>query len=161
MKTKICPKCGPKPIEEFNWRNKAKGIRCNECRQCHSTYNKSHYQRTKSVYIERNTKRKNRVRTELHSRVDSYLLEHPCIDCGENDIVVLEFDHRPGTKKIGDVSRMVSQGMCWRTISKEIAKCDVRCANDHRRQTAKRGNWYARRDSNSRQLTSEVSALVR
>ncbi len=150
METKTCPKCHePKDIEEFNWRDKAKGIRCNECRSCHSNYNKADYQKNRSKVIARSTKRKNETKAENYAKVDAYLLEHPCVDCGETDLIVLEFDHKPGTKKKSEISKLICAGYNWDVILKEINKCDVRCANDHRRRTAERGNWYARGDSNS------------
>ncbi|HEV2062313.1 MAG TPA: hypothetical protein VGR12_05630, partial [Solirubrobacteraceae bacterium] len=55
-----------------------------------------------------------------------------CIDCGDSDIVILEFDHR-GEKR-GNVSTMASWASLD-TLRAEIAKCDVRCANCHRRRT--------------------------
>jgi phage/plasmid primase-like uncharacterized protein len=69
--------------------------------------------------------------------VKEYLSNHPCVDCGETDTVVLDFDHIRG-KKICDVSRMVGRGLRLWKIKDEIAKCEVRCANDHRRITIKR-----------------------
>ena len=70
-----------------------------------------------------------------------YLVKHPCVDCGEIDIVVLEFDHVRG-KKSHDVNRMLSKDYSWTKIEEEIVKCDVRCANCHRRRTAhKYGHW--------------------
>ena len=32
--------------------------------------------------------------------------------------------------------------MPWRTVLAEIEKCDVRCANCHRRITVERGGWW-------------------
>ncbi len=55
-----------------------------------------------------------------------------CCDCGEADPVVLEFDHR-GEKR-GDVSTMATWASLA-TLREEIAKCDIRCANCHRRRT--------------------------
>lgn len=41
METKICSKCGRElPIDQFNWRNKAKGTRRADCKECHSGYMK-------------------------------------------------------------------------------------------------------------------------
>ena len=68
-----------------------------------------------------------------------YLIEHPCVDCGETDIVVLQFDHVHG-KKRNDVGSM----MMFPSVKlfKEIAKCDVRCANCHVKRTARVVNNY-------------------
>jgi hypothetical protein len=75
----------------------------------------------------------------------NYLKEHPCVDCGETDPVVLVFDHCRG-KKLRDVTGLIS--MSTKTILREIKKCDVVCANDHARRTAKRANtirWKLRK----------------
>ena len=37
METKICTKCGRElPVEDFPFRNKAKGIRRSNCKKCHN-----------------------------------------------------------------------------------------------------------------------------
>lgn len=69
--------------------------------------------------------------------VFQFLQSHPCVDCGESDPVVLEFDHVRGNKT-GDVANLVRSGRKWETILVEIEKCEVRCANCHRRVTAQR-----------------------
>jgi hypothetical protein len=66
-----------------------------------------------------------------------YLLQHPCVDCGEADPVVLEFDHVNGDKD-GNIGNMIGSGRTWRRLLIEIDKCEVRCANCHRRATARR-----------------------
>ena len=72
----------------------------------------------------------------------SYLQSHPCVDCGESDLVVLDLDHVRG-EKIKTVTDMVRGGWSIAKIDIEIAKCEVRCANCHRRKTAERhGGWY-------------------
>lgn len=70
------------------------------------------------------------------------LSKSPCVDCGETDPVVLDFDHIRG-KKSANVCEMVRRGHSVDSIRSEIDKCEVRCANCHRRATAARaGNWY-------------------
>lgn len=87
--------------------------------------------------------RLNEKRTTQYVRIKiiEYLLAHPCIDCGESDIIVLEFDHCRGDKKLA-VASMIHRNYSWKVILEEIGKCDVRCANCHRRKTAKEGNHY-------------------
>ena len=71
-----------------------------------------------------------------------YLREHPCVDCGEADPIVLDFDHRDREHKVDSVMKLVLSGYGWETILAEIAKCDVRCANCHRRRTAVQLGWF-------------------
>jgi hypothetical protein len=52
-----------------------------------------------------------------------------------DDPVVLEFDHL--RDKLFDIGQSLPYRN-WQTILDEIAKCDVLCANCHRRRTAKR-----------------------
>lgn len=52
-----------------------------------------------------------------------------CVDCGELDAIVLQFDHVRGTK-----TRNVNENMNTDELRVEIAKCDVRCANCHTRR---------------------------
>jgi hypothetical protein len=64
-----------------------------------------------------------------------------CTDCGLGDFAVLELDHRDPQHKRDDVSNLVRQSHGWPTIAREIAKCDVVCANCHRKRTAIRFGW--------------------
>ena len=64
-----------------------------------------------------------------------YLRLHPCVDCGCDDVVVLQFDHVRG-KKLTKVADLVGRG-CWAKVLLEIKKCDVRCASCHVRRHAK------------------------
>lgn len=70
-----------------------------------------------------------------------YLNQHPCIDCGETDIVVLEFDHREPSTKRAKIANILGSWN-WETVMIEIDKCDVRCANDHRRRTSEQFGWF-------------------
>lgn len=82
-------------------------------------------------------------RNKKRKLVYEYLLEHPCVDCGEGDPVVLEFDHLPEFEKSREIGRMIGSGTwSWKAIEKEIQKCEVVCANCHKRRTSRRGNFF-------------------
>lgn len=66
--------------------------------------------------------------------VRMYLKTHPCIDCGESDPIVLDFDHRNPNTKYRSISQIMAQCLGINKLIEEIEKCDVRCANCHRRK---------------------------
>ena len=69
------------------------------------------------------------------------LAKSVCRDCGEDDIVVLDFDHI-GEKK-ASVLTLAHGGWGRHTILAEIAQCEIRCGNCHRRKTLKERPWAA------------------
>jgi len=95
------------------------------------------YRARNRAFIEE--KRRARVATSRNF-VRAFLANHPCVDCSESDIVVLEFDHVRGTKAF-NIAYLVGQGRDLQTIKTEMDKCEVRCANCHRRKTAKQFGW--------------------
>lgn len=97
------------------------------------------YANHKDEHIKKVTARKLQQVVRSQKLIIDYLLSHPCVDCGETDIVVLQFDHVRGVKR-KDLSRLLS--FSERTVQNEIAKCDVRCANCHQRKTAERKRSY-------------------
>jgi len=89
---------------------------------------------------------KNHTATQIRIRQNQdklfeYLDDLVCVDCGEPDSRVLQFDHVRGEKR-ANVTQMVSKGYSWETILAEIDKCDVVCANCHAKRTAQRGNFW-------------------
>ncbi len=103
------------------------------------------------------TQRYYRKREVVLAQMAKYLNEHPCVDCGETDVRCLEFDHVRG-KKSRNISAMLGRGISWEKVLVEIAKCDVRCANCHRRITAERGAHW-RQDVHVR-LTRDTHATA-
>ena len=62
-----------------------------------------------------------------------------CLDCWIVwPVSILHYDHRPGTKKLYNISHMVCKCMPILLIEAEIAKCDLVCANCHGLRTEKR-----------------------
>lgn len=145
-----CTRCGEvKPLEDFAARYRALPTPTSHCRDCRAAYQRDWYQRNRDKVMER-ARENRRKPKELRDRkvvyLDArrrrweYLLEHPCVDCGETDPVVLEFDHRSDKRSaIVDLMRRHAR---WEEILQEIEKCDVRCANCHRRRTARTRGYY-------------------
>ena len=125
---KVCGKCRRElPIEEFNWKVKAKGRRQSYCKRCQSAATKSHYKRNPGPYKERALENRWNSIHVIHK----YLSENPCIDCGNSDIRVLDFDHRNPEGKKFNIGKAAHSGYGKETLMQEIAKCDVRCKNCH------------------------------
>lgn len=142
MDQKYCTKCNClKDKTEFN-KNKVKcdGLQT-YCRSCTGVEFKQYYKENAPHQKELVTKNKKKYINKAKDYLVSYLKEHPCIDCGESDPVVLEFDHVTGTKE-NSICRMTFIGCSLAKIQKEIEKCVVRCANCHRRKTAKQLGYY-------------------
>ena len=71
-----------------------------------------------------------------------YFANHPCVDCGNDDIRVLELDH------IGNEKSWTPSEMWFKAsqseIELELSRCESVCANCHRIRTAtraKNGRW--------------------
>lgn len=60
----------------------------------------------------------------------------PCMDCGLVNPIVMEFDHRPDEVKSFTIAANWQFSMD--RLLKEIAKCDIVCANCHRLRTHNR-----------------------
>ncbi len=81
-----------------------------------------------------------RHRERNFERMMAYLRSHPCVDCGIDDPIVLDFDHLPQFEKRFAIARAINASTrSWQSIIAEIEKCEVVCANCHRRRTARRG----------------------
>lgn len=77
-----------------------------------------------------------RQRQQFKKRLAEIKIASGCVDCGINNHIVLDFDHINDKKY--NVSQMVHDGFSWKAILKEIAKCQVVCANCHRLRTYER-----------------------
>jgi uncharacterized protein YktB (UPF0637 family) len=70
---------------------------------------------------------------EFKNRLAKIKEKSGCVDCGINNHIILDFDHLKDKKY--NISRMIHDGFSWAAIKKEIAKCEVVCANCHRIRT--------------------------
>jgi hypothetical protein len=135
---KRCPKCCPAgvllPARHFPPnRSRSDGLG-SYCRECQREMARASWNRNSDRLVPLHVGRMRDRRRANRERLTEFLLEHPCVDCGESDPVVLEFDHVAGAAKDACVSRLVYDAAAWERIEAEIRKCTVRCANCHRRR---------------------------
>lgn len=114
MDTKICSKCKKElPLDNFNWRDKMKGTRRSECKECFSKYMKKKYQQKKKEIQE--------VKSDI-----------ACAKCGEKRGYVLDFHHIDPSLKITTIARLTSNASKIEDAYEEMKKCIVLCSNCHR-----------------------------
>lgn len=128
------------PTSEFSFADQRTGALNAYCRSCHAAYRHAHYLANKSDYVRRAVAQVLGRREQNRREVMRYLATRSCVDCGNTNPVVLEFDHRDPRQKLMNVGSMMPSKR-WARVLAEIEKCDVRCANCHRRRTAKQFNW--------------------
>jgi hypothetical protein len=118
----------------------------------HSLEERRAYNRKKvAEYRARNREMVNhRAKEALRRRgaiLRDYKASRGCADCGEMDPVVLELDHLDRTTKNSQqANRYGRTAVPWRSMSlkaleAELAKCEVVCANCHRRRTSIQMDW--------------------
>jgi 5-methylcytosine-specific restriction endonuclease McrA len=127
---KQCGKCRQTlPLDGFN---RLGDGRQHWCRECFRKY----FRARGALHLQQVREAKRRHRRAAKAYVLDYLSSRLCADCGEPDVVVLEFDH-VGAKE-ADVAVLVAEGQSIARIEREVAQCEVVCANCHRRRTAER-----------------------
>jgi hypothetical protein len=127
------------PLDAFYRNPTAPGGRDRRCKTCVRAYMKRRYDGDEGV--RRRAKESQRAANVANAaRRDAVIARSCCADCGESDPVVLDFDHVRG-EKVASIAAMIAGSYAWLTIEQEIAKCEVRCANCHRRRTAVQQGW--------------------
>jgi hypothetical protein len=130
--TKVCRRCSKRRQKKFYYASKQfKDGLDNWCKVCKNdahvkwrTANRGKYRGYMS------TNRSKRALPYVKFLVE-YLEAHPCVDCTESNVLVLQFDHVRGVKsfELGVMSVLVAKTLV--EVAREVRKCDVRCANCH------------------------------
>jgi hypothetical protein len=137
--TKRCCTCHRDlPRTKFNRRAAAGDGLQARCRDCSRQW----YEANRREHMANVRRRNQHARRDVQVLLAEYFAEHPCVDCGETDLRCLDFDHRDAATKEGNVGKMLGDALSWAKVLTEIEKCDVRCANCHRRVTSERGAWW-------------------
>lgn len=131
--SKKCPKCGKiKPLAAFaKHAGKPDGLQ-SWCRACKKSKDAEYYQDNKDKYLKYNREQYARYRERL-----DILKSLPCADCGGIfPPYVMDFDHLDAAVKKFNVG--INKRYSWERTLREIAKCELVCANCHRIRTHER-----------------------
>jgi hypothetical protein len=74
-----------------------------------------------------------RRKLEIKKWFKNYKKNLKCSKCSESHPATLEFHHKFGSKKEKAIGNMVNDGVSIKNILIEIKKCQVLCANCHRK----------------------------
>jgi len=131
---RYCSKCKEKKnLDQFAWKNKAKGTRSAECKACHKIYRDKHYRKNKDRDIIKVAEYKKKVALIIRQIKES----SPCSDCQKKyPYYVMDFDHVRGQKSFNIGGSYEYKGRLQ--ILEEIKKCDLVCSNCHRERTQQR-----------------------
>ena len=120
---RTCRDCGKeKPLDQFASAGTVNGV---EYRRwlCIPCYSKS------------KLARKSKIRDRYYDLKKTL----KCVECGNDDFRVLEFDHLNETTKLFAIGEGMKLGYAFSKIEEEIKKCQVLCANCHRIKTYEKG----------------------
>ena len=91
-------------------------------------------EKDRALHLQRTTRVNRRAREAAKDYVDA-AKKRPCSDCGGRfPPFIMDFDHVRG-EKLANVSQLRSGRLAWARLEAELAKCEVVCANCHRRRT--------------------------
>lgn len=135
---KYCNQCFmTKHRDKFHKNKKTSDGLQSRCKECNKANFAASYKKDPEINTKAVKRRRIRNVKINKQRVWDYLLKHPCLHCGEDDPIVLEFDHIDPSTKISAIAMLRGSNCSWAKLEAEIAKCQVLCANCHRRKTAK------------------------
>ena len=116
---KTCKDCKKeKPVEEFASAGVIKGVQYyrKRCKSCYYQFKQIRKNKLRKIFVE-------------------FKKQFFCVECGESDIRVLDFDHLDPSEKSFNLGDAIRRGYSFDRIKEEVAKCQVLCANCHRKKT--------------------------
>lgn len=114
---KRCARCeSVQALSNFRSSSKSKTGVTSYCKPCEKQYAQTSHQ-NRAVTIKR--------------WIFNYLKEHSCVDCGDTEVLSLDFDHIQGRKRFNIAHAFMIKNMTIDKLKTEVAKCDVRCRKCH------------------------------
>lgn len=158
--TKYCPTC-KETLDKtaFNKETRAADGLMSWCRSCLKTNLKTSREKNKAENNASYTSRFDVRRRAMVNEIITPLRQKPCMDCKKTySIDMMDFDHVRG-EKVSNISRIhqstSNDADMLKMLQKEILKCDVCCANCHKKRTIFRYENSGRRDYAEGKLDSK------
>jgi hypothetical protein len=145
---KKCNKCKQeKPLTEYYKSKQSKDGHQNSCKICGAKSASNHYKNNKEKKKKRTLITNKKLKQRNYTFIARYLsLFGECVDCGNKDIRVLEFDHKEQSNKVEGVKKLADNYASIPKIKNEIKKCEIRCCNCHRIRTQEQLGWKSALD---------------
>lgn len=123
---KTCNKCGlTKPVSEYHKAARNSDGRFHTCKECRKKYDFLYYK------ISNKKEKCLEYKTKGREKLKEYKSQLRCKYCGESEPVVLDFHHKDQNKEYNIANKVVAYS--WERLLVEIKKCEVVCANCHRK----------------------------
>ena len=125
---KVCTTCKTdKPLTLFSKSKYTNDGLNRKCKECQSNYYKNRKDRHRLSVISWEKRRNDSLRRIVIER-----LSEGCIDCGESNILTLEFDHvEKKSNRHHSISTLMNDRVTDERLIEELNRCQVRCANCH------------------------------
>lgn len=127
--TAVCPRCREEKLTSAFYVDKRRGRPTSYCKPCHRQYYRDRVASDPTYLFRKQQKLKKRKQAHVAS-VKSAI---GCIECGETHPAVLDFHHRDPSTKTATVAELTLNNGSMARVLAEAAKCDVLCANCHRK----------------------------
>jgi hypothetical protein len=138
---RACTRCGEeKPLDAFHPVRRGEATLQSWCRDCFAQANARNYRANRERESARIYKYTAERRTEVGPK-DHRLSARASIR-GLRRARHRRSRVRSPRDKVADISAYAGGGRTWARVQGEIAECEVRCANCHRRHTARNGRYY-------------------
>ncbi len=92
-------------------------------------YNKKHYAENIDYYRDKNKQ----LRKDLKQTIKDIKKNGQCKYCGESDSICLDFNHKNPKEKKFNISMAPNMRVTRKQLREEIEKCELVCANCHRK----------------------------
>jgi hypothetical protein len=129
---KKCIRCNKsKSINQYSKKRKRKDgtvVLQSWCKTCHKIYVDNYYIEHRAKFIKKAKERNQKLIISFRKLKET----NPCMDCKiKYPYYVMQFDHRPGTKKLTSSMFRYLLTTSNKKFLEEIQKCDLVCGNCH------------------------------